>query len=396
LNFYRAALNGDEKAGLNQKEGKGGTAVSDDELESLKKRVEELERKLQEPASPPVAPVTPERQMSSARTVFNPEISVIGDFTWRINYDKERDGGQPFSMRELEFGIQSYIDPFSRADIFLGLHKEDQQSASGGEYHLHLEEAYATLFRLPLETQGKVGKYKMNFGNANATHLHALETVDYPLMVKNFFGEEGLSTTGASLSALLPFSFSSEFTLQTGNEENDTSFSGGQNGKLLFLGRWNNYWDVTDATNFSLGFSYLSGYNDPAASSLSRLWGGDLTWRWKPLREGMYKSFLWRTEYLKSQRDSHDASTASQGYYSLMQYQLNRCFYVGARYDYAEYPEDNKNNEKGASFFFNYYPTEFMRYELQHSQIDNTLRGLTPEWWFRMIFILGPHGAHKF
>ena len=406
LDFYRAALLGDEKAGLTG--GKGGTAVPDDELESLKKRVEELEKKLQEQENAKKkqeeeqkarmeTQATPAQARSangtaSSRTVFNPEMSVIGDFTWLINHDKERDGGNPFNMREVELGLQSYIDPFSRADIFLGFSRDQGES----EYHFDIEEAYATIFKLPFRTQGKVGKFKMEFDKANTMHAHALETVDYPIMIQNFLGSEGLSTTGISLSTLLPFSFSSELTFQAGNEENDVSFSGGRSAKPLYLGRWNNYWDLTESTNINLGLSYLSGYNDPGGAFLTRIMGGDFTLRWKPLKTSLYKSFLWRTEYLKSLRESPENSPVSQGAYSLMQYQLNQNFYIGGRYDYSEFPDNNKQNETAASYYLNYFPTEFMRYEVQYSQIQEPSKGIIPQWWFRMVFVLGPHGAHKF
>ncbi|MBI2251876.1 MAG: hypothetical protein HYU63_03870 [Armatimonadetes bacterium] len=377
------------------------------EIEKLKKRVEELEQKLKEqeekkkqeeeqkvqmetPATP--EPASPVIKAAASRTIFNPETSVVGDFNWLINHDKVRDGGNPFNMKEVELALQSYIDPFSRADIFLSFSRDQAER----EHKFEIEEAYATLFKLPFNIQGKIGKFKMEFGKANTMHSHTLETADFPLMTQNFLGTEGISTTGVSLSTLLPFSFSSELILQAGNEENNLSFSGGNSARPLYLARWNNYWDISDDANISLGISYLSGFNDTGGSFLTKIMGGDFILRWKPLKESLYKSFLWRTEYLRSVREASLDSSISHGYYSIAQYQLNRNFYIGGRYDYSEFPNNNKAYETGASLFTNYYPTEFMRYELQYSQIQDPFRNFIPQWWFRMVYILGPHGAHKF
>ncbi len=181
----------------------------------------------------------------------NPKISVIGDFLWHINHtdsqlqdhaeaavheenhdhesadEHEHESADehlsekayknvlakpgllnskhvhshsesPFEMREIEFAFQQNIDPWSRADIYAALEKD------GEDYKVHLEEAFITLNRLPLNMQMRAGKMLLPFGKDCPTHQHALPYVDRPLAVAAFLGEEGMAGTGFELSGMVP------------------------------------------------------------------------------------------------------------------------------------------------------------------------------------------------
>ena len=77
----------------------------------------------------------------SAQTSLNPEISILPRF--RLESD---DGGQlparrifsrpQFKLEEFELAVQSYINPYARADVFLA-------KAGTGDEPIEIEEAYA-------------------------------------------------------------------------------------------------------------------------------------------------------------------------------------------------------------------------------------------------------------
>ena len=60
------------------------------------------------------------------------------------------------------------------------------------------------------------------------------------------------------------------------------------------------YKDFTDTTNLELGLSGI--LHQPKERKETKMGAVDITFRWKPLQEGMYRSFIWRTEILYSDR----------------------------------------------------------------------------------------------
>ncbi|MCD4784717.1 MAG: OprO/OprP family phosphate-selective porin [Candidatus Eremiobacteraeota bacterium] len=350
--------------------------------------LKQLQKEMGEEEEGEAAPRPTGRQTGN---VFNPDISINADMVWRINHNKNIEGGSPFNLREVEIGFQGNIDPWSRFDAFIGLHKH------GDHTEVHVEEAYTTFYRIPLGLQLKTGKFFTAFGKDNTMHQHDRPYVDKPLFVKNYLGHEGMGGTGMSASAMIPLGkVYGEAILETMNDENSSSFTGGKSGKVLYNGHVRLYSDLNDSSNIELGYSHLRGFNDKAATRLTQIQGIDLTYRWKPLRRGKYHSFLLRGEYLWSDRENPDRQVRTNGYYAFGQYQLNRNWYVGARYDYSEFPDLINTHENAISGMLTYYPTEFSYMRLQYKKTDRNFAYPITEWLFQMNFLLGPHGAHKF
>src|SRR5687768_18298299 len=67
---------------------------------------------------------------------LNPDISAIGELLIDLSAKRPMttSSGQRFEVREVELGIQAVVDPFFRADFFIGLHPEE----------VEIEEAYLT------------------------------------------------------------------------------------------------------------------------------------------------------------------------------------------------------------------------------------------------------------
>jgi hypothetical protein len=352
-------------------------------------------------------------------TSFNPDISAIGDFVWTINHKKDRDGGNPFQLRELEIGIQGNIDPWTRMDAFIGIEPaghshstekslmarrikgssvKEEEEEEHGHASIHLEECYATFHKLPLGLQMKAGKFFMNFGKDNLLHQHARPYVDVPTIVNNYLGEEGMAGTGGSLSAMIPLGKAyGEITAEAVNDENEGTFSGGHSGKVLYNGHAKIYTDLSESSNLEAGYSLMQGFNNEEATRLSKLQGVDLTYRWRPLQRGRYNSLMVRGEHFWSSRENlENRYINTKGYYGFAQYQLNRNWYLGTRYDYSEYPYTSKLHENSISGILTYYPTEFSYMRLQYKKTDSNYASPLYQWLFQINFMVGPHGAHKF
>lgn len=366
----------------------------EEKLQILQKELEDLKEK-QKASDERNAEQAAQREESSppasaSPNSMNPSISLIGELIWKMNHNKHVDGESPFSLSALELAFQSNIDPFSRADIFFHYH----------DSHLEAEEAYATLYKAPFDfLQTKAGKFKTCFGKVNTMHHHAQPWVDEPNMIKNFFGGEGISGTGLSMKSVIPTGdVYTELVVEGFNDENSRSFSGGNSGKLLYNGHLKAYADLNDESNIELGVSHLRGYNNADCTCMTGISGADLTYRWRPAQKAKYNSLLLRGEALFSQRNNPGGQTiSSKGYYGFGQYQLNRNWYVGARYDYSEFPDLlNKVNEKAWSGILTYFPSEFMTYRLQYKNTDRSYASRLQEFWLQLQFNIGPHGAHDF
>lgn len=355
------------------------------ELQELKEQQQRLEEERQRPVEP-----RPSYQPSgpAADALMNPRISTIADFVWQVNHNRDIDGGNPFNLREVEVALQSNIDPFSKADIFLSL--------EGTE--MHAEEAYATLFRLPLGFQGKVGAFRASLGKNSTLHRHEWLSVDNPNVLENFIGEEGLKGTGISL--MKNFSIGGaygELTLEALNDENNIAFSGGSSGRPIYSGKLRTYFDFSDTANLDLGLSHAVGYRDAEAQYISRISAIDATFRWRPAEAGIYRSLLVRGEAFQNQSQIPDADdNYARGYYILGNYQMGRNWYLGARYDYSEFPRQPGLSEKAWSGILTFFPSEYMMYRLQYKNLLGTGVRDRHEVWLQMLFSIGPHGAHKF
>lgn len=364
-----------------------------------------LEAELAEALGMDSTAVPPGGTVVQNRRILNPEISVIGSFlgsgTEKGAVVKQYDGG----LSEAEFSFRGYVDPYSRADFYVGFGREredpfsgpDSGAAESGEFEAELEEAYFTILALPFGLQLKGGKFRSSFGRINLFHPHALNFLDMPRMYVNYFGEEGLNDRGLSLSWLIPnpLNFYQELTVEvTSGSVEGPSFTGGGN-DLLYLAHLKNFFDLNQNTTLEVGLSGISGVNDPAGRK-TQIGGADLTLKWKPLRASRYRSFEWMNEALFSKRDSGAETINSWALYSFMRYQLSKRWFAGLRYDYSQFPENGDIAEKGYSAILNFQATEFQKLELQFqhgepAEQDNFYRVL-----LRVVFVIGAHGAHQY
>lgn len=328
---------------------------------------------------------------------FNPDISLNGDMLAQF---ATREGGKiddEFIFRELEIGFAGAIDPYTRADVIATIAREDD------EYKIDLEEAYLTFLQLPYGLQARAGQFRADFGRANGIHVHALPWPDYPFVIQRFFGEEGLLGAGGELSWAIPnpwgqyFSLSYEFF----NNDNDVIFAGEQSDDFTHLVRAKTFRDLSSESTLEFGGSFATAPNDAGhGSHRSMIEGLDLTYRWKPKGEGLYKSVLWQNEVLFSQADIRGGQESTWGMYSALEYQFARRWKVGTRLDNTQLPFSSSNFERGYSAYLTFLQSEFLFWRLAYTAIDRDFyedgNRNDNRFMLQINFTLGAHPAHKY
>ncbi len=360
----------------------------------------------QEPVSSiPVAPMTTGATSGAlqASNLLNPNVSVIGWFQAEAGRRQRGPGdaeesGNTFQMKEAELAIQSVVDSWGRADIFIAANEEE----------VELEEGYLTWYKLPANLGLKVGKIKANFGRFNRLHTPETFFADRPLVHQNYFGEEGLSGAGASLAWQVPVPWFLNLdleALQAPEAEETPSFDRTEKKDLLGVGRLASYHDLTEAWNLTWGGSTAFGPGgvalDPVSGSshtlTSQTYGADLTLRWKNPRRAVYRSLIWTTEALWNRREMDAADRMlSHGLFSHINYQFARRWHTGVRYDYSQFPTDGSIHEEGQLLYLTFDPSEFSRISLQGRHVKRADGADEHLGFLKISFNIGPHGAHPF
>lgn len=345
-------------------------------------------------AAPVGAPQGPTGQLpvyggaSALAKIFNPDISVIGNFTGAIGRNPLLPG-PALEMRETEVGFQAVVDPFARADFFLDFSEEG----------VDLEEGYLTFTSLPAGLLAKVGKMRTGFGVVNTKHNDALPWIDRPLVTENLLGgEEGMSEAGFSVSRLLPApkDVFLELTAQVFRGDAGDVFQSSRRRDVSVVGHLRGYGDLTESSNLELGLSYGRGHNDFGSTFTTDLYGLDATLRWRPLRRAIYHSLLWRSELVWSHRQEPLGTQRAFGFYTAADYRLNRRWTLGGRYDRSGRARAAGLTDNGFSALVTYWPSEFSQLRWQY-RFTNSAEGRNDnELLLQFLFNLGVHGAHPF
>ena len=334
----------------------------------------------------------------TASKVFNPDIGIIGNM---ISASGESRGGSdtvaptPFlTLQESEASFQAIIDPYARADFFLAI----------GEEGIEVEEGFVTFPTLPGGLLVKAGKMRANFGRLNAFHNHTLPWTDRPLVMFNLLGgatgdpDTGIKDAGVSVSRLIPAGkLFLEATGEIFRGDSGTLFQSSRRRDFSLVSRLRAYSDIGESSNLEVGGSYARGHNEAGSDFLTQLYGLDLTFRWKPLRRALYRSFTARSELIWSQREDPLLGHDAFGLYGSADYQLARRWFAGGRVDWSERAGEASIRDQGVSAILTFWPSEFNQIRGQYRRIrfgdDNRVAN---ELLFQLLFTIGAHGAHAF
>jgi hypothetical protein len=256
---------------------------------------------------------------------LNPEISATGD----VRFVARQPGPQQdnVDVREFEFALQSPLDPFSSTKIFL--------SWEGG--HIDVEEGYAYWTGLPGHLRLDVGRFRQQVGELNRWHLHALPESEYPLVITEYLGEDGLVGDGLSLYWLAPSTGKAlgthELYGQVTLANSDALFDGGH--RLAVNGHFLNFWQLSSSTFLQVGASGLYGRN-PDADLSTTLYGAEFRLSWRPPSRALYRSFTFRGEGFRIKQKVAGVGGAHQGGYLGADWQVSRRMHLGTRFDWVE------------------------------------------------------------
>ena len=348
--------------------------------------VEELARELEAAANEPST--SGSRPARRARSLMNPEISVIGDF--RAGFISEGERNVDAEIHEVETAFKSVVDPYARADVFVSIHGEE------GEFEFELEEAYLTTLSLPYQLQLKAGKFRSAFGKINRIHPHALPYIGIPAVYESFLGHEGLNDQGLSLSWLVPnprFFQELVFEVTRGPGESE-SFQTQESNRLLYTSRLRNFWDLSPNATLELGLSGAAGPNDTGRTSL--LGGVDLTYIWKPLQFNIYRALTIQGETIFSRRETDAEIIRSWGGYALASYRFARRWVATMRLDVTDAPDNPALDQKGLSLTLGWLASEFQKIELGLQTLGSEDDDRYYQAVVRAVFVIGTHGAHEY
>ncbi|MCA8971599.1 MAG: hypothetical protein KDC95_17535 [Planctomycetes bacterium] len=123
--------------------------------------------------------------------LFNPAISVIGDFVFAgSDQDDAFDRLNRFTLRDVEVGFVGRVDPFASYQVYL--HIEEETGFEIEEAYVFVDDALPDTFEL------KVGHYSVDFGKFSALHDHDLPMLDKPQVLQDYLGGS-LRGTGVEL-----------------------------------------------------------------------------------------------------------------------------------------------------------------------------------------------------
>jgi hypothetical protein len=328
-----------------------------------------------------------------ARVLLLPDISAIGSFAGAFDsYDVERKSPRPglFGPKdkptaifdELELGLQSVVDPYGRADVFMSF-------TPGG---VDVEEAYFTTLTLPAGFQVRAGKFFSPFGRENQQHPHVWDFVDAPLGSTRVLAEDVLSGPGVDVSWLTPLPWYAELRL-AGQGTNPDPGAVDPVERPTAVARFLQYGTFGEATTVGLGLS--AARRSEATGAFRDLGGVDLYLRVRPPDSRAYLAL--QGEIFGRRFRNVEGGRSDAGGYVQAVWRQSAYHGYGLRYDDGPAAgESASGRERRWSGVGIWYPSEFERLRLQLTYDRRPLGQDGVEALVSFEFIIGSHGAHPF
>ena len=380
-------------------------AVPGDELDAI--------RAAAEAAAAETEPAADTTEQAPARFVgrqrsqqeLNPELTVTGDVFAFADLDGP-DGGN-FVPREVEISLQSSLDPFSLAKVFVGIHQPggellpfeheahaepaaEEEEGHGAE--VELEEGYVQWSGVGAGLNLTLGRFRQSFGTLNRWHPHALPGQAYPLPYTAFFGEEGLAQTGARVHWLAPWSGLGTWELWTEVTASESEALYGETRKPAVLARINGFWDLSRSTYFELGLSGITGPDMAGEDNwATRVGGADFTLSWRPPERSRYREATLRGGVVVGDvaAEATDPGTAWGGFL-IGDYRLGRRWVFGGRWEYTENPLEPTESAWLVAPTLTWWQSEWVRLRGELDYLDRP-DGVQKLLVLQATFAMGPH-----
>ncbi len=380
------------------------------DIESLRKRVEELEKAAAEEAAKPATGGSWTDTLGRSIQSFNPDVSVIADLMYHavsgergeLQPDGTHENQDRFQVRELELAFGAAVDPYARGDLFVHIHEHD------GEWHAGLCEGYITFLTLPCDLQARAGKFRSRFGKAGTLHTHSMPWPDRPDMISNYFGEPGgINEEGVEISWLVPnpWDLFTEVSYSVQNNESPL-FAGSEADDVVHVGHLKSFFELNEDVTMELGGSFAMGTNDyDHGRPYTNVGGVDLTFKYRPLGQELYQELIWQSEALGCDREESTSGEDVRSWagYSSLEYRFSRNWKTFARYDYSQLPKEDRAWEHAGSLGIDFIQSEYcyIRLGVKHSEFEgasftDAFGDDCNEVFVQLNFGLGPHRAHTY
>ena len=335
-------------------------------------------------AARPDSTAAPAPDRSGNLNQLNPEISATADVRLQVDPDNPNEDNVDF--REVEVSFQAALDPYTKTKIFLAASEEG----------VEVEEGYAYWTGLPGGFRIDLGRFRQQVGELNRWHPHALPESEWPLVLREYFGEEGLRGDGVGLYWTLPVGGGAAGTWELWGQatlaDNETLFAGGR--QLAGLGHVNGFWQVSPAVYFQLGGTFLGGSN-PDSTLTTTVFGTHFRLSWRPPGRALYRSFTLRGEGYANRREVAGVTTTYTGAYASAQYQLSRRLYLGTRFDWVEPLAVPGQHTWAVVPALTWWQSEwvYLRLEWQHQEdaIAPGTREAANRFLLQTVWAIGPH-----
>lgn len=356
-------------------------------------------------------------------STINPAFGVVIDAqaSW---FDSDADGdGLDLSLRTLELTGQGYLDPTAWA-YFVGAVEDEA---------LNIEEAAINYIGLEGNSTFKAGRFFVDFGKQMQIHPHDLRTVDRPLVLREYLGEE-LGGDGLQWDHWIPvgpgavrWSVGVFGSLLSDHEHGEEEEEGGAEqfapdlkdvDELHATARLTGFFDVGDNGMIQVGGSVrsipefgfeLEDSGDALTGLSNQVYGLDLTYGWTG-DEGN-RTVTFGGEYLINSGDNgagvDDQGTpldpsddtlilfddAVSGYYAFLDYGWNRAHSVGVQFSSAELADGAESRVDEVQVYLTKLFSEFHRLRFSVGTIDSEVDGDSLQVALQYTGFLGAH-AH--
>jgi len=356
---------------------------------------------------------------------LNPEISFAGDFLFSSRQDSTTDESSDFDFRVLDVHVQSWLDPYTLFKAAIPVTEDDAK----------LGECYITLHQISDDLNLTFGKFRQQFGVVNRWHKHALDQVDFPLALRQVFGNGGLNQSGLSLDWLMPPAgkASQQLTFQVTDGSNSRLFGDNARNRPSILAHYKNYSDLSKDTYLEWGLSGLVGWNDEwdidtsgsttkqNSSEMTTVLGADLSVLWEPTEKMRYRNVEWRSEgyWLNKELLAPDGSGSDTinawGLYSYLQSKISRTIDIGIRGDF--YVPDTKSYANLSNTlslsplavtsdnpyvwqvgpYITWWQSPFVKFRVEYDHADGKGLDVSEDIvWLQVVFAAGPHKHERY
>jgi len=337
---------------------------------------------------------------------LNPNISMGGDFfiggsnsdDTYINSPSDKSyGNNGIYLRELELGLESALDPFSRGKAFISITEEA----------ITIEEAYIELLNLPLGMNLRLGILNPEFGPLNRYHDHALPQFDRPRALVNYFGNGNFGGPGVAANFMLPKILGSDASsLEIAGIHGSAPdvFVSGSPWNIQGVGHFKNFYDIGKNTFFEFSLNSIVGQNpyslgrdDPLLSTVNSL---GLVLKWVPAGRAKYRTFDWKSEIFYATYQMPEALITSKSFYSSIQNKLSARWWISGRVGMSEPLTNDDQYEWDYTLALDFWQSEFVFFRLQYQYNNRYLFTLGPEnheipsdhsLIFQICWAMGPH-----